>query len=569
MTRRAVLLALLVACDTTPDETKETDSEVVEDTELTTESDPPVDTEVVVDTEVTVDTEATVDTAPPAATVLEIGTEVLCTSPSVRSLLGAYTVPTGGGDWATQPYDPNETTLFTAGGITVEDLNGDGMMDLWLPGHERSRLYLQGPNFSFTDVTATHLPGDDSRGVSAIPGDPDGDGDLDIFIASYKGQDRLLRNDGTGHFDSHPWSSDVGGEPDARSANATWGDIDNDGDLDLYVTVYGQMYSSPPAGHPNRLYENTGSGFVDISDRLPPESQTSFTFVAVFQDLNGDHLPELYLDNDHGDREPNLLLWNRGTHFEADDGAMGLNVAIQGMGVYADDIDGDGEIDWAMSSWFANRLMIRTHTGFWLDRHQQLGFRGDAPLGQHVAWGPDGGDLDNDGDLDLVHGYGDIWNQSSPDAQPDEVFLQEDDGTFTPVGSAIGFDHPGQTRGVLAVDMNADGWLDLVRRDLIGPATVQLARCGEDSWLKVHLQQPGNNRLAVGAVVRLRQGDQLWSREVRGGGISVFSARPTTAHFGLGDLDTVETLEVQWPDGAVDTFSDVPTRRDVVVHRSP
>lgn len=553
MMRRLPLLVLL-GCPTPPDadppEPTVTPVHTDEEHSDPPDSDPP-DTEVVPSNEVEI----------------VLSDAVVCANPTIRDITPLSTIVDGGPDWAAQPFNPDERTLFTGGGITTVDVDNDGRLDILLTGVPGTQLYLQRSPWEFTDVTGTHLPDLADHSVGIVPADLEGDGDIDLFVARYRRADQLWLNDGEGQFSLHPHALDVAGPVTDKSVSGAFADADGDGDLDLMVTVYGAMYGENRRGEPSRLYENTGSGFVDRSDALPEAVQQGYSFNTAWQDLDGDQLPELYVVNDHGQRQPNSLIWNRGDWvFETDDDAVGLDIRLQGMGLSIEDFNGDDVMDFAAAGWANNRLML-SQPPIWADEHLARGFDGVLSRSQAVGWGPHAGDLDNDGDLDLALGFGMIFNQNTAEQQPDELFFA-DAGIYEARGRQLGADHIGQTRGILLVDLDRDGWLDLARKDLIGPATLQRGACGSSAWLEVDLEQPGANRDAVGADVWVRHGDQQWRRAVRAGGVSVFSAGPMTVHFGLGDIDEVDAVEVRWPDGSRDVVHDVPTRRSLLIRRS-
>ena len=499
----------------------------------------------------------------PTDVAVTLGGVLTCPAPQLRGG-GGYEPMTWGGDWDV-PWIAEQPEEFEGGGLTVQDFDGDGRLDVFLPGAISPKLYLQLSEGIFTDATTTHLPeGDTSRSVMAGAGDADGDGDLDLLITRFRRQSRLWLNDGSAHFVDATEGAGLDA-PDHRSTGVTWEDWDRDGDLDLAVAGYGAIHLRPiEPGHPTLLYRNNGDGtFDDATELLPDATHDGLSFIAGFHDLDGDGWAELYTVNDFGPQFPNALAWNREGVFELDDGTAGLHVGIQGMGLAWGDLDDDGVVDVTVAGWNNNRVMVH-HQGQWFDQHRNLGLDPDSSRAQYVAWGTDVADLDNDGDLDMVQGYGMIFNQDTAPAQPDEVYRQVDDGTFEPVGLAWGWSDEGQTRAVIASDLDGDGWVDLMRRDLAGPTTVHRARCGADTWLTVRPRMAtGGNRFAIGATVRVTAGDRTWERRIHGGDTSIFTSRPPEAHFGLGTVETVDRVEVEWPDGRTRLFHAVPARQVV------
>jgi hypothetical protein len=241
------------------------------------------------------------------------------------------------------------------------------------------------------------------------------------------------------------------------------------------------------------------------------------------------------------------------------------------MGVAVGDLNGDEVMDFFVTAWDGWRLFESAPGGLWFETSQARGLFPDTLGGQNVAWGTDLGDLDNDGDLDLgvAYGYLQLFSlHNNPTRQPDAVLEQLADGSFVDRAPAWGLADPGRNRSTLWVDLNRDGWLDLVRTDLRAQPTIHLGRCGDAGWLEVEVHQPGMNTFAIGARVRVVDGDQTWVRDVTAGGVGFASALPAEVHVGLGDRDHVDRVEVRWPDGAWSVMEDVPTRQRLTITRS-
>jgi hypothetical protein len=215
--------------------------------------------------------------------------------------------------------------------------------------------------------------------------------------------------------------------------------------------------------------------------------------------------------------------------------------------------------------------MMLSIEGGWYDASAASGVSFDSTDPPRVgAWGDELVDLDNDGDLDLpvvfgvVLDYPELANTPSPD-KTDALWLN-DGGTFTEVASEWGWNDQHSSHGLAVLDIDMDGWLDLVRHPLRGPVQVMRARCGEGHWLQIDLRQDAPNIYAIGAVIDVTAGEQGWRRWVHAGGTSYNGATGPRVHVGLGDVEEVD-LSVRWPDGALDKLTDVPVDRLVTVRR--
>jgi enediyne biosynthesis protein E4 len=504
------------------------------------------------------------------------------------------------------------------GGITAADLDGNGLLDVLVALEQGVQLFESAPTGEFVQW-GQELFGEFelTYGSGVTTADYDGDGDLDLYVmrvAGYPaaewteeseiGKNRLLRNDGgsftdvtdsAGGVDGCGVHQRTGAYGCWKTMTSSWGDIDADGDLDLYVGNYGfvdetegtKQEDMEPA-EPDFLYLNNGDGtFTDASDRLPDKVKEGYTYAGGLFDLDDDGDLDLYTVNDFGNLWPNRALWNDGTgqFVFKDPDPSGLQVQTTGMGLGIGDLNGDDLPDLFMPIWNHHLLLESRASGVWIDVSQLRGIYEPTFRIQDVAWGTELGDVDNDGDLDAVSQYGFVKNDNSvwknEVEQPDSLYLNEptglDDGGYTFVDEAVtwGVADLGMSRGAVLADLNRDGWLDIGKRILnyegnssFSDSAMYLSRCGEEGWLEVHLRQPGTmNRFAIGAKVTVEAGGKRLVRTLYGGGTGYASQPPPELHFGLGDVDVIDELTVRWPDGQESVVLDLDARQQVTITR--
>lgn len=473
------------------------------------------------------------------------------------------------------PVPPNSSMWLWGGGALTMDLDDDGLQDILSPTETGLKRYLQTPTGTF--VESQDWLGGNTLGTGASAADYDGDGDLDVYVTRYAQANVLLENRGDGHFVEVTARAGVAAGR-YRSMSSAWGDMDRDGDLDLFVGNYGwfdesgetETESFGPAD-PSVLYINEGDGtFRDASELLPEQVQRGYTYVAGWYDLNEDGWLDLYVVNDFGVAQPNVLLWNQEGTLVADEGASGLDLPMTGMGLAVADLNADGVQDLLIPEWNNNRLLLSSDAlGMWVDYALDLGLTNASGRGQRVGWGSSLADMDNDGDLDALVAYGAVryvnerWE--NPEAQPDGLYVQQPDGSFVEDGVAWGLDDDGVGRGFVVQDLNGDGWLDVFKRDLNGPDTLLIARCGTEAWLEVSLRSDTANTHGVGAVVTLTAGEQRWERRVVAGGMNYGSSTAPRLHFGLGEYEAIDRVSIRWPSGHEQVVSDVATRQRLTI----
>ena len=511
------------------------------------------------------------DTAqePVPANVTEGGV-VPCRDPSARVEKGPFVQSSLGDSWNAQPWQGDADSQFASGSLVAADFNGDGRPDLFVPHVRGHRLYLSLPNGTWTEGVLPDLP---DLVVGGAAADFDGDGDPDLFVTVLHGPNHLLENR-AGVWVEVTLEQGLGG-PSEDTTSALWADIDDDGDLDLLVsnhreseTIPEEMLSgSMEPAHSNRAWRNDEGAFVELTEDFPDAWRYAFTFVTAWEDFDGDGRSDLYMANDFGPFATPNGLFLEGTQLQS---GTGLEVAAYSMGLAIGELNGDGVPDLFVTSWEDVVLLLSDGAGGWYRAESAMGLtlRPD----QHASWGTHFADFDNDGDQDLVAAFGELWmgdeagqvmednfGLTNPKGQTDGAW-RNDGGTFTDVAAEWGLDQDGRGRSVEPIDLNQDGWLDLVKRNQDGPAVVLMARCGEQTWLSVTLEQPGPNPDAIGATVRV--GDQ--TRVVRAGGQGAGGSLPPSAHFGLGEQDRVD-VEITWPSGETTQVLDLATRQHVRV----
>jgi len=506
----------------------------------------------------------------PPTTAWEALPHTACDAPSDST---AFTEIGDGGDWGAQRIISSEDLPTTAWGVVVADLNGDDHEDIYLPHFGPGELFLGDGRGGLARVDL--VPSEEfGATMSAVAVDVDGDGDLDIVESGYATV-RPLYNDGTG---TMVLGEPLVNAPDRMFLASSWADADGDGDLDVYLPSF-------PAEEPDGrdfgpgiadiLLRNDGGGvFVDISELLP-ESNDGHTFGGGFLDLEGDGVPELVSCNDHGAevRANQVWVWDGERYTDHPDEA--LKLALDCMGLAAGDLNGDRYLDVAASGWGNLRLAESDGSGGWFSAGAARTLWPEDTDRQRVAWGMEAADIDNDGDLDLAVRYGE-WelytamegpSSHNPADQPDALFLQQPDGTFTDEAAALGVADTGIGRGLAVADLNEDGFPDLITRRIHARGLVHLSACTDQSWLSVRLTQPGPNPDAIGAQVTVRAGDSAWHHQVRAGGTSFASSSPPAVHVGLGGEDVVDALEITWPDGETTVLEGIPARQRIRVRR--
>lgn len=454
------------------------------------------------------------------------------------------------------------------GGVASGDIDGDGDIDLFVVSGVGlgNRLYLNSGDGTFSDVASRYGVGETGiveAGATFV--DFDGDGRLDLVVGGVGEETApaphpsvlLFGNTGSG-FVNVTDAAGLGDLTQLDTYSTTFGDVDRDGDLDMFTT----HWYNATGGH--YLWENDGAGvFHDVTGEYGLTS-LEFTFTANFVDTDLDGDLDLLVASDFGN---STVMLNEGARFVEEQ--TSLLTDGNGMGASVGDYDNDGDLDWFVTSIWdpdgtpegtwdvtGNRLYQNDGRGRFTDVSQSARVREG-----YWGWASCFADFDNDGHLDLFHVNG-MYVGDRPEfrefwSDPSRLFMSNGDGTFSERSLEVGLTDTGQGRGVACFDADRDGDIDIfVSNNGEAPRFYRNEGTPVHRYLGIVLRGVRPNTQGIGARITVQPADgETQTREIRAGG-SYVSQSPSEAHFGLGRAESV-TVIVVWPDGNRTVLHDV------------
>lgn len=476
-------------------------------------------------------------------------------------------------------------------GVAAGDVDGDGHVDLVFPALDGgTRVMLGDGAGAFFDRTGPSGVDGSARTSGAALGDVDRDGDLDLYLTAFGGKRHLLYlNDGAAAF------REVGVERGAAVASdavhvgtsAAFGDPDNDGDLDLFVGEWRPDRELGDASHHVALLRNLGperpGWFEDVTlaagidpDAFAPEHDVKpgvYVFAPAFVDLDADGLPELVMTGDFGTSK---LFRNLGElRFEDVTAAAGVGTERNGMGSVFADVDADGDLDWFVTAIYpaarpelGNRLYLNDGAGGFVDGTDAWGVR-DGGWG----WGAVIFDHDHDGDLDLAMTAG--WTQT--EFADDALVLWDNPGAppLRDVADTLGLVDVGQGRGLVTLDPDEDGDLDLLVTHWGAPPRLFRNDDPPGAWLRVQTVGVRSDVQGRHAIVEVELGGASPGGDARvvvqqvGAGAGLYGHGELAAHFGLGDTESITAVRVHWPVSGATSEVLAPSARQTLVVVEP
>jgi tetratricopeptide (TPR) repeat protein len=412
--------------------------------------------------------------------------------------------------------------------LNLIDYDNDGWPDLYLAlngwsGPAPDRLY-HNDHGHFTDVSKKSGADDPGSGFVSVFGDLDNDGWLDIVVANGVLQEgsvpQIYRNNHDGTFSNITRAAGLNEPPNYGAIGVALGDYDKDGRLDILI-------NGRESG-PNRLYHNDGGlKFTEVAAKAGILQPPHNGFVCFFFDYNNDAWPDIMTTS--------LAPWEITV-----EGLKKGYAPANARSVHSD----------------STRLFRNNRNGTFTDvTFESHMFYPTGTMGAGVA------DLDNDGRLDIYLGTGDPQLSR---LEPNRLFRNNPDGTFSDLTNFVGLARPGNKgHGVAFVDIDNDGALDMFAQlgghypgDHTYNAFYRNLKATGNHWLEIELTGVKSNRQAVGAQITVKAGPLTAYREVKGSE-GFGSTSMMRQHFGLGPHEKIDSIEIRWPSGIVQSLQDV------------
>lgn len=470
------------------------------------------------------------------------------------------------------------STVNLSGGVIWDDFDNDNDLDLvtsaWGAGDQLLYFRNDRQNGMTNATEEANLKGI-FGGLNLLQADYDNDGDLDVLVlrgawseADGRIPNSLLRNDGSGRFEDVTFEVGLA-KDNFPTQTAVWFDLENDGDLDLFVG--NEKY-------PCQLFENNKGRFHDVA-KGEATKNFRYTKAVIAGDINGDGWTDLYISN-HG--QANRLLINDGqSGFNDQAESFGVKMPLMSFPAWFWDYNNDGQLDLLVTGYSyghtfvsekyfgqdsgkeAIRLYQGSGTGF-DDVTEQVGLDIVVqPMGSNL------GDLDNDGFQDFYLGTG---CPEYDTLMPNLMFYNRGGKSFADVTTAGGFGHLQKGHAIAFADIDNDGDQDIFAQmggaypgDAAANALYQnpgrTISNWDHNWITLKLVGTQSNRSALGARIKLDVIDQDGTirsiyRWVSSGGS--FGANPLRQEIGIGNAEKISKIEITWPaTQKVQTFENI------------
>ena len=453
------------------------------------------------------------------------------------------------------------------GGVSFADFNNDGWDDITYASEDGAQVYFFKNNNGVFNLVTLNGISNTYKTKQVIWIDYDNDGDKDLFATAIEGINQFYRNDGDMSFTNI--SSTIGFfQTDLFTYGASFGDIDNDGDLDVFIS----NRTNTEENQRNYLYRNDEGIYIDItqSSGIPIQDEdgnenSQLSFCTIFFDYNKDGFQDIYLANDKIDNI-NRLYKNLGNGtFEDVSVASGSGIAVNAMTTTLGDYNNDGWFDIYITNTQSsqagngNVLLMNNADGTFTNVAEETGTTFNS-----FAWGAVFLDADNDTLLDLYVSGG--FDGSIGSFLSAAFYHQQNDGTFV-IPQNIGFENDTRKSYSNAIgDINNDGKPDIiVCNDIENNFLWENKTVNENNWLKVKLEGVISNRDGIGNTIEISiDGQSQYRYTLAGEGY--LSQNSFYEFFGTGTATEIDFIKVTWTaTGTTETINNVDVNQAIII----
>ena len=491
-------------------------------------------------------------------------------------------------------------------GLAIFDYNNDYLEDIIFAHPVKNKLYKNNGDGTFSEVAqkAGIAQPDGIQCIGVITADFNNDGHEDVFFSTELNDPQMLYlNLGDGTFKDITQESGLNfSNGPLRAKSATVGDVNLDGYLDIYLgtTVKTRKFrrkstntKNPKNGvvidcFPDQLFINNGRLFFEEKSVEYQAVNHGCGFSPVFSDPDNDGDLDLMIPNDWGiENIPSRFLRNEYPQkaFTDVSKVSGFDQTVWGMGLAIGDSDQDGDLDYYETNIGENKFFENLGNGTFKENAKQKGVADkwiDEEAKQYISagWGTHFLDFDNDTYLDLLvansklKGF-DLLNPKyfgGPliDSMPSKLFQNQGNGTFTDVSLDFGLVESDNSMSTVCLDYENDGDLDILfantkykKKHKGKPTFFRNQLPSENNWLRVKLVGTTTNRNAIGSHLTIYLKDKSWIHELTSGGSGQLSQSSRIAHFGLGNVSTVDSLVIDWlgPDNENTVMYNIPANQ--------
>jgi hypothetical protein len=434
-------------------------------------------------------------------------------------------------------------------GVSFFDFNNDGWDDLTIVQENSFIEFYINQQGSYIPAGFSVFNAGETK--QALWVDYDNDGDHDLFITTKYGVFRLMQNDGSFNFTDVTLNAGLLNNA-STNYGASFGDINNDGWLDLYVCRYPDFFMTDPNNidQVNMLFLNNGDGtFTDISFSSGTSDGIKASFQAVFLDFDKDGLQDIFVINDRPAFGNSLYRNNGDLTFT--DVASSTGIELLGnnpMTATVGDPNNDGWLDIYMTNTGANLqgLLLINNQGVF----SEMGVDYQVNIDK-LSWGADFFDANNDGFQDLFVATSEVIDENHLYINQQGTSFWNGNGLFTSSNTAISF-------SVARGDFNNDGLFDLIVSNA-SPTSTYLWRNIESSghrYVKISLQGTVSNRMAIGSWIYLYSDGMQQTRFIHCGE-NYLSQNSQHQIFGLGNSSQIDSVLVHYPSGIIERYYDL------------